>query len=40
MEEFLEKALPEELSKKYVCRYYMAGNCQQDADACLYSHSI
>jgi len=28
MEEFLEKALPEELSKKYFCRYFMAGNCQ------------
>ena len=40
VEEIERSALPGELSKKFMCRYYMAGNCHKPDHECNYAHSI
>ena len=40
LEDTKRAELPPELSKKYLCRYFMAGNCQKNDEECQYAHSI
>jgi hypothetical protein len=34
------KQMPEDIRRKYVCRYYMAGNCHCSREDCFYVHAI
>jgi hypothetical protein len=40
MKEERLKRLPADLEKRFVCRFYMAGNCDKEREECTYAHSI
>ena len=40
MKEDRLKKMPEDIRKKFICRFYMAGNCQETRESCFYVHNI